>query len=192
MSWLLAVVKPSGLPLLFVEDDTCHMDAQCFATKLDKYMRFFKRTVKDGRNRQTPMWRTRWDVGGDITELLVAERSSEHWQGHKTEYGYHNYDGRIPLVFTTIDVLREHGPTAPVFHRAGRDKPQTLIDAVGDPVRDAVLARERALQQDEQWESDPELRRTVMEPDGVHCAACRKELNPLPERAFLGRLWRGY
>ncbi|WP_432052232.1 hypothetical protein [Streptomyces xiamenensis] len=110
---------------------------------------------------------------------------------------------------------------------AGRDEPQTLIDAAGDPVRDAVLARERALhqerarqyaleqaaareeaereaarrqecrrcrrpRQDEQWEVDPELRRTVVEPDGVHCVACRKEVNRLPERGFLGRLWRGY
>ncbi|WP_234307022.1 replication-relaxation family protein, partial [Streptomyces sp. NRRL F-2890] len=285
-----------GLPLLFVEVDTCHMDAQRIAAKLDKYMRFFKRTVKNDRNRQTSMWRTRWDVGGDITQRLllpplllvfhrigtrsphsswelVAERSREHWQGHRTEAGYHNYDGKVPLVFTTIDALREHGPTAPVFHRAGRDKPQTLIDAVGDPVRDAILARERALhqerarqyaleqaaarearrpvcpdcaerfsderwaytdtghgrwdphrarceacaeaasareeaereaarreqcrrcrepRQDEQWETDPDLRRTVVEPDGVHCVACRKELNPLPERGLLGRLWRGY
>lgn len=285
-----------GLPLLFVEVDTCHMDAQRIATKLDKYMRFFKRTVKTGRNRQVPMWRTRWDVGGDITERLalpplllvfhrigtrsphsswklVTDRSRDHWQGHRTDYGYFNYDGRIPLVFTTIEVLREHGPTAPVFHRAGRDKPQTLIDAVGDPVRDAIVARERVRHQeqsrqraleaaaareagrpvcpdcgvkfsderwtytdssngrwdphrdrckacantaaaraeaereaarrqecrrcreprgDEQWETDPDLRRRVVEPDGVHCVACRMEVNPLPERGFLGRLWRGY
>ncbi len=151
-----------GVPLLFAEVDTCHMDAQRIAAKLDKYLRFFKRTVKDGRNRQVPMWRTRWDAGGDtdwnvsrrlplllvfhrigtrsphFTWELVTERSREHWQGHRTEYGYDNFDGEIPLLFTTIDVLREHGPTAPVFHRAGRDKPQTLIDAVGDPVRDAI------------------------------------------------------
>ncbi|MCU4749905.1 replication-relaxation family protein [Streptomyces sp. G-5] len=60
-----------GLPLLSVEVDTCHMDAQRIAAKLDKYMRFFKRTVKDGGNRQTSMWRTRWDVGGDITQRLL-------------------------------------------------------------------------------------------------------------------------
>ncbi|WP_432052233.1 replication-relaxation family protein [Streptomyces xiamenensis] len=132
-----------GVPLLFVEVDTCHMDAQRIAAKLDKYMRFFKRTVKDGRNRYRPMWRTRWDVGGDFSERLllpplllvfhrigtrsphstwelVTERSREHWQGHRTEAGYRNYDGKIPLVFSTIDVLREHGPTAPVFHRRPR------------------------------------------------------------------------
>ncbi|MCU4749682.1 replication-relaxation family protein [Streptomyces sp. G-5] len=100
-----------GVPLLFVEVDTCHMDAQRIAAKLDKYMRFFKRTVKNSRNRQVPTWRTRWVVGGNITEWLllpplllafhrigtrsphstwelVTERSREHWQGHRTEAGY--------------------------------------------------------------------------------------------------------
>ncbi|WP_052385527.1 hypothetical protein [Streptomyces sp. NRRL F-2890] len=273
------------------------MDAQRIATKIDKYMRFFKRTVNDGngRGQMKPMWRTRWGHGAPHERAavpplllvfhrigarsphssweLVVQRSQEHWKGRWTGRGFHNYDYKIPLVFTTIDILREHGPTAPIFHRAGRDQPQTLTDAIGNPRQDAVHAqdrahhaeqmRKRALEEaaareakrpvctecgvkfsderwtytdtshgpwdtyralceacadaasaraeaereaarqqecrrcrkprrDDQWENDPDLRRTVVEPDGVHCAACRQEVSPLPERGFLGRLWRGH
>ncbi|WP_049579970.1 replication-relaxation family protein [Streptomyces sp. SBT349] len=42
----------AGVPLLFVEVDTCHMDAQRIATKLGKYARFLKRRVKDTGGKQ--------------------------------------------------------------------------------------------------------------------------------------------
>ncbi|WP_049574572.1 replication-relaxation family protein [Streptomyces sp. SBT349] len=36
----------AGVPLLFVEVDTCHMDAQRIATKLGKYARFLSRCLR--------------------------------------------------------------------------------------------------------------------------------------------------
>ncbi|MGP3972242.1 replication-relaxation family protein [Streptomyces sp. 6N223] len=164
------VAPERGVPLLFVEVDTCHMDAQRVATKLGKYMRFLRRRVKDaeGHKRATlPMWRSRWDYPDDTYDQallpplllvfhrlgsrspqssweLVADRTRAHWQGRwDREGGYHGYDDKIPLLFTTIDALREHGPTGPVFHRAGRDRAQTLHDAIGNPRREAALARQR-------------------------------------------------
>ncbi|MET9922036.1 hypothetical protein ABZZ04_33950 [Streptomyces sp. NPDC006435] len=56
---------------------------------------------------------------------------------------YRSYDRRIPIVATTLDLLREHGPAGPAFWRFGRDRHQSLLDAVGNPRRDAHLARRR-------------------------------------------------
>jgi protein involved in plasmid replication-relaxation len=164
----------AGVPLLFVEVDTCHMDAQRIATKIGKYMRFLRRRVKDaeGHKRATlPMWRSRWDYPDGLHEsgvhpplLLVFHRlgprqpetswkqaaghAREHWQGDWVGE-YHDYDGKIPLLFTTIDLLRQHGPTGPAFRRAGRKERQTLHDAVGNPRRTAAVARQRVLQQEQ-------------------------------------------
>ncbi|MGW1160510.1 hypothetical protein ACWD48_20290 [Streptomyces sp. NPDC002519] len=57
--------------------------------------------------------------------------------------GYHSYDSRIPIAATTLDLLREHGPAGPAFWRFGRDHRQPLRDAIGNPRRDAYLARRR-------------------------------------------------
>jgi hypothetical protein len=44
-------------------------------------------------------------------------------------------------VATTLELLREHGPAGPAFWRFGREGRQNLWDAVGNPRRDAALAR---------------------------------------------------
>ncbi|WP_053170784.1 replication-relaxation family protein [Streptomyces sp. SBT349] len=290
-------VPEAEVPLLFVEVDTCHMDAQRIATKLGKYARFLRRRVKDVDGRPRAMWRTRWEhpdgtrvAPGPLPPLLlvfhrlgprspesswelVADRTRLHWAGRRQredEYqagGFHDYDDKIPLLFITIDALRDQGPTGRVFHRAGRDQPQTSHDAIGNPRRDLALAchwardEERARQyqvqqeaaheakrpactecgarftnerwtytrsrdaawdeqrhlcagcvteakartlaereaaereacqrcrrrrQDDQPVTDPALRHAPP-PDGVHCAACRQELNPQPDRGRLAR-----
>jgi hypothetical protein len=47
----------------------------------------------------------------------------------------------MPIVATTLELLREHGPAGPAFWRFGRDGRQNLWDATGNPRRDAALAR---------------------------------------------------
>ncbi len=47
----------------------------------------------------------------------------------------------MPIVATTLELLREHGPAGPAFRRFGRDVDQNLWDAIGNPRRDAGLAR---------------------------------------------------
>ncbi|MEH0447683.1 MULTISPECIES: hypothetical protein [unclassified Streptomyces] len=49
--------------------------------------------------------------------------------------------GLTLVVATTLEPLREHGPTGPAFWRFGRDVDQNLWDAIGNPRRDAGLAR---------------------------------------------------
>ncbi|GGP84791.1 hypothetical protein ACWDY7_33520 [Streptomyces calvus] len=46
--------------LLFVEIDNCFESAQVLAAKIDKYMRFGQRKVKDVDGKERPMWRARW------------------------------------------------------------------------------------------------------------------------------------
>jgi hypothetical protein len=47
----------------------------------------------------------------------------------------------MPIVATTLELLREHGPAGPAFWRFGREDRQNLWDAIGNPRRDAALAR---------------------------------------------------
>ncbi|MFF4829927.1 hypothetical protein ACFY20_45180, partial [Streptomyces sp. NPDC001312] len=56
----------------------------------------------------------------------------------------------IPIVATTLDLLREHGPAGPAFWRFGRDHREPLLDAIGNPRRDAYLARRRQAAREEQ------------------------------------------
>ncbi|MCL3995508.1 replication-relaxation family protein [Streptomyces lavenduligriseus] len=70
--------------LLFIEVDNCHETAEEIAGKLEKYARFFRRTVKDTDGTERLMWRTRWSApatsSGDAAHppvLLVFSRIGE-------------------------------------------------------------------------------------------------------------------
>ncbi|MGW7613709.1 replication-relaxation family protein, partial [Streptomyces sp. NPDC054766] len=167
-----------GVPLLFIEVDNCTEEAVLIAAKFDKYARFFKKTEKDTDGIEKPLWRTRWSAPeGEAFERVhppvllvfhqVGKRSAKkqmakvagltraHWQGRwHREGGYHSYDTCIPIVATTLDLLREHGPTGPAFWRFGRDHREPLLDAIGNPRRDAALARRRQAAREEQQRRD--------------------------------------
>ncbi|MER0429845.1 hypothetical protein AB0F05_36675 [Streptomyces microflavus] len=48
----------------------------------------------------------------------------------------------MSIVAVGLKNLREHGLTGPVSFRFGRDRPQPLLDAIGNPRLAAVHARE--------------------------------------------------
>ncbi|MDX3748731.1 replication-relaxation family protein [Streptomyces sp. AK08-02] len=188
----VVVVAPGdGVPLLFLEVDNCTEEAVLIAAKFDKYMRFFKRREKDTDGIEKPMWRTRWSapawegyervhppvllvfhqLGKRSTKSQiqkVADLTRDHWQGrwHREE-GFHSYDGCIPVVATTLELLREHGPAGPAFWRFVRDRREPLLDAIGNPRREAALARRRQAHQEqerrreEQEAAEREARRPV-------------------------------
>ncbi|MEU3901919.1 replication-relaxation family protein [Streptomyces sp. NPDC045251] len=154
------------VPLLFIEVDNCHETAEELADKLQKYVRFFLRKVKDTDGKERPMWRTRWRApdtwSGDASfppVLLVFNRIGERnpdrtiprlmeltrplWQGQRQKGGHHHYDGRLPIIATGLNQLREHGPAGDVFLRFGRDHKQHLWEAIGNPRREAADARAR-------------------------------------------------
>uniref|UniRef100_UPI002F90C7EE hypothetical protein n=1 Tax=Streptomyces longwoodensis TaxID=68231 RepID=UPI002F90C7EE len=66
------------------------------------------------------------------------------------EGGYHSYDRSIPIVATTLQELREHGPAGPAFWRFGREDRQPLLGAIGNARRDAYLTRRRQAARAEQ------------------------------------------
>ncbi|MEV7004111.1 replication-relaxation family protein [Streptomyces sp. NPDC093982] len=163
-----------GVSLLFVEVDNCTEEAVLIAAKFDKYLRFFQRREKDTDGIEKPLWRTRWSappsekyervhppvllvfhqVGKRSAKnqmQKVAHLTRRHWQGiwHREE-GFHSYDGCIPIVATTLELLREHGPAGPAFWRFGRDHREPLLDAIGNSRRDAYVARCRQAAREEQ------------------------------------------
>ncbi|WP_286247658.1 hypothetical protein [Streptomyces graminofaciens] len=65
-----------------------------------------------------------------------------HSQGDWNSWGgFHSYGGKMPIVATTLERLREHGPAGPAFRRFGREDRQNLWDAIGNARRDGALAR---------------------------------------------------
>ncbi|MBB1260168.1 replication-relaxation family protein [Streptomyces alkaliterrae] len=151
---LVLTAPEDDLPLLFVEVDNCHETAERLAAKIDRYARFFRRRVRDTDGQEQELWSTRWSgfsglrrrsayppvlivfnrVGArnpDLTVQRLSALTRPHWEG---EDGYgggpHAYDGKIPLVATTLELLRAHGPAGEVFHRFGRTAPQRLLDAI--------------------------------------------------------------
>ncbi|MFE7371353.1 hypothetical protein [Streptomyces anulatus] len=69
----------------------------------------------------------------------LEELTRRLWLGDRQCEGHHLYDGKVPVV-VGLRNLREHGPTSPVFCRFGRDRPQPLMEAIGNPRRDAADA----------------------------------------------------
>ncbi|WP_405996718.1 replication-relaxation family protein [Streptomyces sp. NBC_00829] len=174
------------VPLLFIEVDNCHETAEELADKLEKYARFFRREMKDTDGKERPMWRTRWTApatwSGDATHppvLLVFNRVGERnpnctvprlmeltrhlWEGERQRGGHHVYDGRIPVIATGLQNLREHGPAGPAFLRFGRDGMQPLLEAIGNPRREAADARAREEARVRQEEYKAQVRRAAEE-----------------------------
>jgi hypothetical protein len=180
---IVITAPEDGVPLLFVEIDNCYESAQVLAAKIDKYMRFCQRKVKDVDGKERPMWRTRWWVpdGRRADEphpplLLVfnrvgprnpntviaqlAELTQRHWQG--TAYdGFHMYDGKLPIVATGMKQLKKHGPAGAIFRRFGRPHNQTLLEAIGNPRREAHDARQQAEYAAREREYKEQLRRAA-------------------------------
>ncbi|ESQ01735.1 hypothetical protein B590_30158 (plasmid) [Streptomyces sp. PVA_94-07] len=183
---LVLTAPQDGVPLLFIEVDNCHETAEELAAKLEKYARFLRRKVKDTDGRERPMWRTRWSVpatvSGDATYppvLLVFNRIGERnpnrtiprlmeltrhlWEGERQKGGHHHYDGRMPIIATGLNNLREHGPTGPAFVRFGRDHMEPLQEAIGNPRREAADARQAEEYRARQEEYRAQVRRAAEE-----------------------------
>ncbi|MFG2979462.1 replication-relaxation family protein [Streptomyces sp. NPDC048331] len=183
---LVLTAPQDQVPLLFIEVDNCHETAEELAAKLEKYARFFRRKMKDTDGKERPMWRTRWMAPegryGDAPHppvLLVfnhlGERNPQRtiprlqdltrhlWEGERQRGGHHLYDRRIPIVAVGLRNLREYGPAGAVFARFGRDHPQSLLEAIGNPRRDAADAREQDEARARQAEYKAQVQRAAQE-----------------------------
>ncbi|MFG2220424.1 replication-relaxation family protein [Streptomyces sp. NPDC048685] len=183
---LVLTAPQDRVPLLFIEVDNCHETAEELADKLEKYARFFRRKMKDTDGKERPMWRTRWTApAGRIADvphppvLLVFNHIGERnpkrtiprlqeltrhlWQGERQHGGHHLYDGKIPIVAVGLSNLRKHGPAGAVFARFGRDHPQPLLEAIGNPRREAADAREQDEARARQMEYKAQVQRAAQE-----------------------------
>ncbi|MEU0060604.1 replication-relaxation family protein [Streptomyces sp. NPDC006334] len=174
---IVLTAPEDGVPLLFIEIDNCYESAHELAGKIDRYIRFCRRTETDPDGTQRPMWRTRWwvrdDPGGHVPPpplLLVfnrigprnpntviphlAELTRQHWDGEA-------HDGKLPIVVTDMNMLREQGPAGTIFQRFGRSENQTLLAAIGNLRWEASDARQSTEYRARQPEYETQLRRAA-------------------------------
>ncbi|QIY66398.2 replication-relaxation family protein [Streptomyces sp. RPA4-2] len=80
----------------------------------------------------------------------VLDLTREHWSGTYQKLGgyggepdgYVDFTDAIPVLFTTLDRIRESGPLAPVWWRCGHRRWESLTDALDNP-RDRRAWRRR-------------------------------------------------
>jgi hypothetical protein len=89
-----------------------------------------------------------------------AELTQRHCQG-TAHNGFHMYDGKLPIVVTGMKQLQEHGPTEANFRRFGRPHNQTLLEAIGNPRREAHDTRRQAECEAREREYKDQLRRAA-------------------------------
>ncbi|GAA2695370.1 replication-relaxation family protein [Streptomyces lunalinharesii] len=105
----------------------------------------------------------------------VQHLTEAHWAGEYQEHGasygsderdgYTDYTDAVPILVTTLDRLREHGPLGPTWFRFGHRTWQTLPDALDNPDdhrdyrRRADERARRHKQQREQQEKQQERER---------------------------------
>ncbi|MFF4038440.1 hypothetical protein [Streptomyces sp. NPDC001816] len=71
------------------------------------------------------------------------------------------YDGKLPIVVTGMKQLKEHGPAGVILRRFGRTENQTLLEAIGNPRREAHDARQQANYEAREREYKEQLRRAA-------------------------------
>lgn len=109
----------------------------------------------------------------------VARLTREHWQGRRdSDDAFHTCEQKIPIVTTTLELLREQGPHGKIFWRFNRRHLKTLWDAIGNPRMDAALERRREQQQARQEAHQAEQKRLAAQQAAEHearrpvCTVC--------------------
>ncbi|MFI2913908.1 replication-relaxation family protein [Streptomyces sp. PDY-4] len=106
----------------------------------------------------------------DNTVKVLEEAGRRYWAPRRYETYYEeaitakDYSQAVPVVFTTLEQLTEHGADAAVWRRLGRKDEQTLTDALDNPDGDALYRRQyaRAEAEDERRRAaEREARRPV-------------------------------
>lgn len=121
----------------------------------------------------------------------LQELTRPLWAGEPTDR-YSSYDRTIPIIATGLRNLREHGPNGPVFLRFGRTHMQPLRDAIGNPRRDAALARRAERARAQQTEYQEQLRRAAERKRAEREAArpaCAVEANACMTLGWRGCAW---
>ncbi|MFE2729330.1 replication-relaxation family protein [Kitasatospora sp. NPDC059327] len=62
----------------------------------------------------------------------LTKMTRSHWQGQHLGDGFYDRTEAIPILFTSLEMLIERGPLAPIWRRAGRDGPLQPLHAALD------------------------------------------------------------
>ncbi|TXS35239.1 replication-relaxation family protein [Streptomyces sp. t39] len=139
------------VPVLFVEVDHHGEPPAAVAAKIAAYRDAFRLRVTDPHSQTAvPLWSTRWPAPGtghpplalvfakDVPPPVLARRidairdaSRSCWQPPAALDTWPDESDTVPLVTTTLALLREHGPHGPVWTRFG--PAQSLADALAHP-----------------------------------------------------------
>ncbi|MGW3273883.1 replication-relaxation family protein [Streptomyces kronopolitis] len=140
----------------------------------------------------------------------VMRLAEQYWAGQHCEFdtsygsderdGYTDYTDAVPILVTTLDRLREHGPLGPVWFRFGHPTLQNLADALDDPDderafrhrqrrRDQLRKQQREQEEEqrererqearERWAAQEAAAEAAREPDPV-CQECDGPLESSP------------
>ncbi|MEV7217930.1 replication-relaxation family protein [Kitasatospora cineracea] len=117
----------------------------------------------------------------------LTHLTRHHWSGRHLGDGYYDRTEAVPILFTTLELLTERGPLAPIWRRAGRDGAlQPLHDALDDHDGPAAYRKHRAaLDAQAQAEREAaERRRQERELLATACPACHRTADRYKNPAF--------
>ncbi|MFE4578547.1 replication-relaxation family protein [Streptomyces chartreusis] len=127
-----------------------------------------EQALKNRMNRVLDLTRDIWDGRYERMGTLLNNRPD----------GYRDYSDAIPLIFTTLPRLQEHGPLGQVWWRCGHRQWETLTDALANPDdvdawhrRDEEDRRRRAQQDQDRREQRPQWGATApQQPETIPAA----------------------
>ena len=191
------------LPVLLVEVDRHTENRPVLAAKFPAYAAVFAHQAKvpdptsPGKTTTVPYWQQLFpdpvragyppvavvfaDNGtAEVTRnrmqaLLHATR--EQWAGDSRTGHYTDYTHAIPIVVTTLELLREQGPQGPIWWRFGHTGRETLHQALANPDDAAAYWRERrARERLAELEAEREEREAEYEElrDATRCPVCHR------------------
>ena len=192
-----------GLPVLLVEVDRHTENRPVLAAKFPAYAAVFAHQTKvpdpasrSGSTTTVPTWQQLFPgadphryppvavvFADNATELVTRNRMRElakatrsEWRGDTGNGVYADYSRRIPVVVTTLDLLRRHGPMAPIWWRFGHSGRETLLQALANP-DDATAywdQRDAREQADALARQEAEREREEAEREATRCPDCHR------------------
>ncbi|MBC3840570.1 hypothetical protein GXW82_10820 [Streptacidiphilus sp. 4-A2] len=138
--------------------------------------------------------------GGGVGRLAVRNRmrgltkaTRAQWRGDTRSHPYTDYTNAIPIVVTTLALLDECGPLAPIWWRFGHTGRETLHDALLDHDDADAYWRERDAREKAEKAARMEAgrRRREAEREASRCLVCRRPAEDYEQRGQAMRAVRG-
>ncbi|WP_327259915.1 MULTISPECIES: replication-relaxation family protein [unclassified Streptomyces] len=135
------------------------------------WRRYYPQTGREGTPPVAFVFADTTDAKVANTIAVLEEAGRRYWAPRRYDVYQRgitarDYGQAVPVVFTTLEQLQEHGADAAVWRRLGRTEEQKLADALDNPDGDALYRRQAAqadAAEERQRAADREARRPVCE-----------------------------